>query len=67
VHEDKVFGGFGGELASRIGEECFLHLDAPVVRVGQRDLPTPFARVLEAAMQLSADQILGAIRQISRY
>ena len=29
VHEDKVFGGFGGELASIISEEAFEYLDAP--------------------------------------
>lgn len=34
VYEDWKSGGFGAEIASRIGEDCFDDLDAPVVRVG---------------------------------
>ena len=34
VHEDKVFSGFGAELAAMIGEEMFRYLDGPVQRVG---------------------------------
>jgi 2-oxoisovalerate dehydrogenase E1 component len=32
AHEDKVFGGFGGELAAQVASECFAWLDAPVER-----------------------------------
>lgn len=62
AHEDKVFGGFGGEIAGQIAERCFVDLDAPVRRVGQNYIPTPFARNLEAAMQLTADRVEAAIR-----
>jgi 2-oxoisovalerate dehydrogenase E1 component len=34
VHEDKVFGGFGGELSALITEKAFSLLDAPIKRVG---------------------------------
>ena len=34
VHEDKVFAGFGGEVASLINTDGFEYLDAPVRRVG---------------------------------
>ena len=39
VHEDKVFGGFGGELASIIADEAFTYLDAPVKRIGSTFTP----------------------------
>ena len=34
VHEDKVFSGFGAELAAMISGEMFRYLDGPVQRVG---------------------------------
>ena len=49
VHEDKVFGGFGGELASIINTEAFEHLDAPVNRIGSTFTPVGFHRTLEKA------------------
>jgi 2-oxoisovalerate dehydrogenase E1 component len=50
VHEDKVFGGFGGEIAALINEMAFEHLDAPVKRVGSTFTPVGFNRILEAAV-----------------
>jgi len=67
AHEDKVFGGFGGEIAGRIAQECFELLDAPVARVGQDYIPTPFARNLEAAMQLDPARIVGAVRDVADF
>ncbi|MBT6324814.1 MAG: 2-oxoisovalerate dehydrogenase, partial [Bdellovibrionales bacterium] len=39
IHEDKVYGGFGGELVSIIMSEAFELLDAPVNRVGSTFTP----------------------------
>lgn len=47
LHEDTTVGGFGGEIASSIQEECFRSLDAPVMRLGSLETPVPFNAVLE--------------------
>jgi len=47
LHEDTVTGGIGAELASRIAEQCFEYLDAPVARLGSLDTPVPMNKDLE--------------------
>jgi 2-oxoisovalerate dehydrogenase E1 component len=47
LHEDNQTGGIGAEVASRIAEQCFEYLDAPVLRLASIDTPVPFAAVLE--------------------
>lgn len=41
VHEAPVFAGLGAEIAARVTERCFYHLEAPVLRVGGYDIPYP--------------------------
>lgn len=53
LHEDTLTGGFGGELAARISEHLFEHLDAPVMRCASMDTPVPFAAGLEAQFMAS--------------
>lgn len=47
LHEDTLTGGIGGEIAAWIGEHCFNHLDAPVMRCASLDTPVPFNTELE--------------------
>jgi 2-oxoisovalerate dehydrogenase E1 component len=47
LHEDVLTGGIGGDIASKVQEECFRHLDAPIMRLASEDLPVPFAADLE--------------------
>ena len=48
VHEANKVGGYGGELAAVIAEsEAFDYLDAPIIRLGGRDMPIPYNRTLE--------------------
>ena len=67
LHEDKVFGGFGGEIAAQITKHCFSDLDAPVERIGQKFIPTPFNKKLEAAMQPTPEIVLDTIRSVVAY
>lgn len=62
VHEDKRIGGFGGEVASEIGEELFRYLDAPVMRVGSKFTPVGFAKPLENTILLSINDVVEAIK-----
>jgi len=64
AHEDKVFGGFGGELAAIAASECFPWLDAPVERVGSEFTPVGFNRILERAVLPNADKVLIAARKV---
>jgi 2-oxoisovalerate dehydrogenase E1 component len=47
LHEDTLIGGIGGEVAAWISENCFEHLDAPVMRCASLDTPVPFNAELE--------------------
>ncbi|WP_069165003.1 alpha-ketoacid dehydrogenase subunit beta [Nocardia altamirensis] len=60
THEAPVFAGLGAEIAARITERCFYHLEAPVLRVGGFDIPFPPAK-LEKFHLPDPDRILAAV------
>jgi len=62
AHEAVRNGGFGAEIAARIGDELFDELDAPVLRVACPFAPIPFAPELERALLPGADDIVRAVR-----
>ena len=57
VHEAPVFCGVGAEIAARISERCFYHLESPVRRVGGFATPYPPSK-LESHYLPDADRIL---------
>jgi len=67
VHEDKVFGGFGGELAAIITDRAFEHLDAPVRRIGSTFTPIGFHRNLEKAILPNEEKIHKAAMDLLNY
>lgn len=67
AHEDKVHGGFGGEIVSQIQEAVFPSLDAPIGRVGSTFTPVGFNRILERAILPSAEKVLEAARKVLAY
>jgi pyruvate dehydrogenase E1 component beta subunit len=64
VHEGHLFAGVGAEIAARIQEACFDYLEAPVLRVTNRDVPQPYATNLEKLVNPSNERILAAIDRV---
>jgi len=64
VEEGHIFAGIAAEIGFQIQEKCFDDLDAPVVRVCQRETPMPYSKVLEAATLPNPDRIQEAINQV---
>ncbi|MBF4994473.1 alpha-ketoacid dehydrogenase subunit beta [Arthrobacter gandavensis] len=66
THEAPTFGGIGGEIASRVAERAFLHLEAPVLRVGGFHMPYPVAAVEEHYLP-DIDRLLDALDTVFSY
>lgn len=67
VHEDTRTGGVGAEIAARLAESAFEHLDGPVLRVASRDCGVPYSAPLEDAFLPQVDDILRACDQLAAY
>ncbi|MEQ1932639.1 MAG: alpha-ketoacid dehydrogenase subunit beta [Fimbriimonadaceae bacterium] len=64
VYEDWKSGGFGAEIAARIGQDCFDDLDAPVGRVGGLNVPMPYSRVLELQCIPNENDVIAEVKKI---
>jgi len=64
VEEDNLTGGWGAEVAARLGQEVFYYLDAPPMRVAAPDTPAPTAPSLERAYVPDVDKIVEAARSL---
>lgn len=67
LHEDSLTQGFGAEISARVTENCFEHLDAPVMRVAAKDSFVPSATVLEDAVLPSVEDLRNAVEQLLGY
>ena len=67
AHEDMISWGYGAEIAARIADELFEHLDAPVRRVGAMDTFVAYQPVLEDAILPQPETILKAIADLQTY
>jgi 2-oxoisovalerate dehydrogenase E1 component beta subunit len=63
VHEAAGFCGYGAEVAARLTESCFHHLEAPILRVTGLDIPYP-PPMLEGHHLPNVDRILDAIERL---
>jgi len=64
VHEACLTGGFAAEIAARIGEELFDYLDAPVMRVGAKDVPIPFSPVMEGFVLPEVGDVVEGVKKV---
>jgi 2-oxoisovalerate dehydrogenase E1 component len=67
LHEAPLNAGFGGEIAARISEAAFPHLDAPPVRVGGANMPIPFSSSLEQDIYAARVRLGPALRRLLAY
>ena len=56
--------GLGAEIASRIYEECFDYLDAPVARVSQKEVPLPYSGALEKYALPKPEDVIAAVKKV---
>lgn len=64
VQEGYPFAGVGAEISARVHEACFDALDAPVLRVTNRDINQPYATNLEKLVLPSVERIVDAARTV---
>jgi len=66
AHETWKRAGWGAEIASVVQEEAFDYLDAPVIRVGAKNVPMPFASPLQDFVTPNYRDIIDAVKKIIR-
>jgi 2-oxoisovalerate dehydrogenase E1 component len=67
AYEDMLSWGYGAEIAARIGEELFEHLDAPVTRVAAMDTFCAYQPKLEDIILPQTDDLTAAVHHILEY
>jgi len=68
VTEEPVNCSFAQSLAARIQENCWEHLDAPVMTLGAENMPAiPLNEVLEHTMLPNAEKLSAALRKLLAY
>ena len=64
VHEDVGRSGWGAEVAAKVAEEAIYYLDAPIKRICTRNVPIPFAPVMENYVVPSVERIAEEVREL---
>jgi 2-oxoisovalerate dehydrogenase E1 component len=68
VTEEPVFNGFAQSIASRISQNCFEYLDAPVKVIGAENLPAiPLNSTLEKSMLPNVEKVEEALEELLNY
>ncbi len=64
VDEGWRTGSLSAEIAARVQEACFWHLDAPIARVCAAEVPIPYPKHLETAALPQVDDIVAAVKAL---
>ncbi len=64
VEEGWPFCGIGAQVVDIVQRDAFDHLDAPVQRVTQADVPMPYNKPLERAAKASPEKVVAAARRV---
>ena len=56
--------GIGAQVVDYIQRDCFDHLDAPVLRVHQADVPMPYAKGIEKAAKPDVAKTVAAVKRV---
>jgi pyruvate dehydrogenase E1 component beta subunit len=56
--------GVGAEVSSRIYEQAFDYVDAPVRRVAQKEVPLPYNRALEQSALPQVADVIAAVKEV---
>jgi 2-oxoisovalerate dehydrogenase E1 component len=67
IQEDHLFSSIAGEIISIAMENCFMDLDAPIKRLGAKDIPVGFAKSLESETLPQVNDIKNAIIDLAEY
>jgi 2-oxoisovalerate dehydrogenase E1 component len=67
LHEDTLTCGFGAEIAAFVADECFEHLDAPVLRLAAADAFCAYEPSLENAILPQVADIERDLRALLAY
>lgn len=64
LEEGWPYGGISATVGALIQEEAFDHLDAPVLRVTQADVPMPYAKGLEKLAKPSVERVIEQVNRV---
>ena len=64
VEEGWEHSGVGAQVVDYVQRECFDHLDAPVLRVHQADVPMPYAKQIEKLAKPDVPKTVAAVKKV---
>jgi 2-oxoisovalerate dehydrogenase E1 component len=67
AYEDSLSWGYGAEIAARIADQLFHHLDAPVKRIAATDTFVAYQPILEDAILPQVSDLFRAMKELAEF